>query len=81
MQAAAAEFPSKPRMLVTLDDSATILPAAARKSLLTQFMPLTSDGLPIEPKDLMAFWATIESALKILDETFKDLTNPLLFTV
>ena len=80
MQAAAAGFPSKPPMLVTLADSATFLPAAARKSLLVQFTPLTSVSLPMEPKDLTAFWATVKSMLKSLDETYKDLANPLLFT-
>ena len=54
-------------MLVTLADSAKLLPTAAQKLLLMQFTPLTSDSLPMEPKDLMTFWATIKSTLKSLE--------------
>ena len=56
------------------------LPASARKSLLMQFALLMSDSLLMEAKDITTFWATIKSALKCLDETFKYLANTLLFT-
>ena len=43
--------------------------AQARKSLLAQVTPLAATELP-EPTDLSAWWATVESAIESLDDSF-----------
>ena len=72
-----ATVPAKPHSLVTLRDSSTFLLVAVRKQLLAQFILLTTDKLPAELQDLMDFWATVESALKSPEKTFKDLEDPI----
>ena len=41
----------------------------ARKALLAQITLLASGNLP-EPADLSAWWATVETALELLDNSF-----------
>ena len=72
-----ATVPAKPHSLVTLQDSSTFLLAVARKQLLMQFTPLTTNKLPVEPQDLTAYWATVELALKSLNKMFKGLEDPI----
>ena len=43
--------------------------AQARRALLAQIAPLASGNLP-EPADLSAWWATVEAAIELLDNSF-----------
>ena len=40
-----------------------------RKALLAQITPLASGNLP-EPADLSAWWATVEAAIELLNNSF-----------
>ena len=70
----------KSKQLITSVDCINFMPAVTHKVLLAQYTPLAATELPSVLIDLAPFWAKVESAFLSLDPSFKDPTNPLMFT-
>ena len=55
------------------------MPSGATKALLAQITPLCKEEVPAAPQDLTAFWVKSERAIRLLDPSFSDIMDPMVF--
>ena len=56
------------------------MPSGVTKALLAQVIPLCEEGVPAALQDLTAFWVKSERAIRLLDPSFSDILDPIVFT-